>query len=321
MDGTDDERTEIPDDQLQRQLREIVEEADSGAPAVGGTVRDRFSSNEIYQRVVVYGDYELMAGRRELLFSGLAGGFAIALTFLLFASLSGQTDGAPIVSAALYPLGFMYIILGGYQLYTENTLPPVALVLERLASIPLLLRVFALVLIGNAVGAMLGAIVLAETGVLSETARAAAIDIGETGIETAPADLFFKALFAGFIVAGVVWMDFATDSTTARLILIYLAFLSIPVAGLYHVVVSFTELLFVVLATDAALFDGLLTFVLPVLVGNTLGGILLVTVVNYYQTTGRRLKAVRDPEAENPLTLREWLFGGLVGRNYVEPER
>lgn len=307
-------------------LREMIERSDSGAPAVGSKVRDRFSTDEIYQRVVVYGDYELTAGRRELFFSGLAGGFAIAITFLLYVSLYGAFDGRPVVSQLLYPLGFVYIILGGYQLYTENTLPPVALVLERLASLPLLLAVFLVVLAGNALGAILGAILFSTTGVVSGDAAQAGIFLGEQALELSVIDLFFKALVAGFLVAGVVWMDFAADSTVARLILIYLTFLSIPVAGLYHVVVSFTELIFFVLETSGSLVelgrqlgDGLLTFILPVLLGNTLGGILLVTVVNYYQTTARRLEAIRNPKSEDPLTLSETLFGGFVGRDYVPP--
>lgn len=312
---------------IHEQLRTTLNESEKGAPAVGSKVRDRFSTDEIYQRVVVYGDYELTAGRRSLFFSALAGGFAIALTFLLYVQLYAQFGGQPVVSHLLYPLGFMYIILGGYQLYTENTLPPVALVLERLASLPSLLRVFVLVLAGNAVGATIGALILVYTGVVGTevtaaglSATEAAISIGQAGIETSFVDLFFKAVFAGFIVAGVVWMDFAADSTASRLVLIYLAFLAIPVAGLYHVVVSFTELLFVVLETDVSLLSGLFEFVFPVLLGNTLGGIVLVTVVNHYQTTDRRLKAVRDPAAEDPLSLGEWLFGGLVGRSYVPPE-
>ncbi len=305
---------------VDEQLRKVVEKSETGAPAVGATVRDRFGTDEIYQRVVVYGDYELTTGRRTLFFSGLAGGFAIAITFLLYVSLYDAFDGAPVLSQLLYPLGFIYIILGGYQLYTENTLPPVALVLERLASIPLLLSVFIIVLAGNALGAMLGAVVFAETGVISGETTEAGIAIGEAALELSSVDLFFKALVAGFIVAGVVWMDFAADSTAARLLLIYLAFLSIPVAGLYHVVVSFTELLFLFLETDISLVSGLLEFILPVLLGNTLGGILLVTVVNYYQTTTRRLEAVRDPSAEDPLSLTETVIGGIRGRSYVEPK-
>lgn len=302
-------------------LREVVEQAESGAPSVGKTVRDRFATNEIYQRVVAYGDYELVAGNRELFFSGLAGGFAITITFLLYASLYGAFEGAPVVSQLLYPLGFMYIILGGYQLYTENTLPPVALVLERLASLPALLRVFGVVLLGNFLGAGLGAVVLAYTGVFAEPSAAAAIELGQTGVDTAWWDLFFKAVFAGLIVAGVVWMDFSAGDTISRLVLIYMAFLAIPVAGLYHVVVSFTELLYLTLQTDYSFFWGLWEFILPVLLGNTLGGILLVTVVNWFQTTNRRLEAIRDPEQEDPLSLKEWVFGGFVGRSYVPPKR
>ncbi len=309
-------------------LQNLVEQSEKGAPAVGAKVRDRFSTDEIYQRVVVYGDYELTTGRRELFFSGLAGGFAIAITFLLYVSLYGAFDGQPVVSQLLYPLGFIYIILGGYQLYTENTLPPVALVLERLASIPLLLSVFVVVLAGNALGAILGAVVFSTTDVVSGDAAEAGILLGEAALELSALDLFFKAFVAGFIVAGVVWMDFAADSTVARLVLIYLAFLAIPVAGLYHVVVSFTELLYLVLETSGSaggmvstLGEGLWSFVLPVLLGNTLGGILLVTVVNYYQTTERRLEAVRNPDTEDPLSLSETLFGGFVGRTYVPPGR
>ena len=306
-------------DETEERIRALLEESESGAPAVGATVRDRFATNEIYQRVVAYGDYEFSTGPRELVFSGIAGGFAISITFLLYVELYGQFGGTAIVSHLLYPLGFMYIILGGYQLYTENTLPPVALVLERLASVPSLLGVFGLVLFGNLLGAGVGAVMLYYGEVL--THPDAAVAIGEAGLETAWLSLFFKAVFAGLIVAGVVWMDFAAGDTISRLVIIYLAFLAIPVAGLYHVVVSATELLYLVMATDASLASGIADFLLPVLLGNTLGGILLVTVVNFFQTTERRLDAIRDPTCEDPLTRSEWLFGGFVGRGYVEPRR
>ncbi len=311
----EDERKEIK----KRAVRAVVEKSESGAPAVGSTVRDRFGTDEIYQRVVAYGDHEIAEGSRALVFSGVAAGFAITLTFLLYASLHGAFDGAPVLSQLLYPLGFVYIILGGYQLYTENTLPPVTLVLERLASLPALLRVFVLVLVGNFVGAGLGAVVLAYTGVFTPEAADAAVFIGETGVETAWWDLFFKALFAGLIVAGVVWMDFSAGDTVTRFLLIYMAFLAIPVAGLYHVVVSFTELLYLGLVTDYSVAVGLWEFLTPVLLGNTLGGILLVTVVNYFQTTEERLEDIRETD-DGVLTWREWLLGGFAGRSYLPPK-
>ncbi|WP_128476356.1 formate/nitrite transporter family protein [Halorussus pelagicus] len=298
-------------------VREAVERSRSGAPAVGSVVRDRFSSDEIFQRITAAADEEITSGSRELFFSALAAGFAITITFMLYVSLTASTGGDPVLSALLYPLGFIYIIIGGYQLYTENTLPPVALTLERLASIPALLRNWTVVLAGNFTGGALGAAALAFGGVISPEAATVAADLGQKGVATAWWSLFSKAAFAGLIVAGVVWVEYAARDTISRLVVVYIAFLSIPLGGLYHSVVSFTEMVYLVLHGDLAIAVGLVEFVLPVLLGNTLGGVVLVTVVNYFQTTEHRLESARFEGANRQLSVREWLFGGLAGRSYV----
>ncbi|QCS42988.1 formate/nitrite transporter family protein [Natrinema versiforme] len=326
MSNPDQERTDRdPPDQERRaqappeqeQVREAVERSRSGAPAVGAVVRDRFSADEVFQRIVAAADEEVTSGSRELFFSGIAAGFAITITVLLYASLYASTGGHPILSALLYPLGFIYIIIGGYQLYTENTLPPVALSLERIASIPALLRHWTIVLAGNFTGSALGAAALAWGGVFSPEAADAAMYLGTHGMETAWLDLFFKATFAGLIVAGVVWVEYAARETIARIVIVYMAFLAIPIGNLFHVVTSFTEMAYVVFLGEFDLFVGLSQFVLPVLLGNTIGGILLVTVVNYFQTSERRLESARFEGNERQLSMREWLFGGYAGRSYV----
>ncbi|SDC25244.1 formate/nitrite transporter family protein [Natrinema hispanicum] len=299
------------------QVREAVERSRSGAPAVGAVVRDRFSSDEIFQRIVAAADEEITSGSRELFFSALAAGFAITITFLLYASLTASTDGHPILSKLLYPLGFIYIIIGGYQLYTENTLPPVALTLERLASIPALLRHWSIVLAGNFTGGALGAVALSWGGVFDEPAATAAMELAEKGVATPWWALFSKAAFAGLIVAGVVWIVYASQDTISRLVVVYMAFLAIPLGNLFHVVVSFTEMVYMVLAGELALVVGVTEFVLPVLLGNTIGGIVLVTVVNYFQTSERRLESARFEGADRQLSIREWLFGSRAGRSYV----
>nr|WP_181693461.1 formate/nitrite transporter family protein [Natronomonas sp. LN261] len=301
-------------------VREAVERSRSGAPAVGEVVRDRFETDEVFQRIIVAADEEIDTGTRELFFSALAGGFAITLTFLIYSSMTAKSD-SPVIAAMLYPIGFIYIILGGYQLYTENTLPPVALVLERLASFPTLIRTWAVVAVGNFAGGAFGALILAYTGVFSPEVAATAIDISRKGIETGFWDLFFKAGFAGLIVAGVVWLDFAARDTISRFFLVYIAFLMIPLADLFHVVVSFTELMYLFYLGEAALLSGLVSFVLPVFLGNTIGGVVLVTVVNYFQTTERRLESAREDGVERQLSIREWVGGGRVGRTYVPADK
>lgn len=293
------------------------ERSRNGVPSEGEVVRDRFSSDEVFQRIIAAAEEEIREGRRELFFSALAGGMAITITVLVYSSLYASTGGDPILSAILYPIGFIYIILGGYQLYTENTLPPVALTLERLASIPALLRNWSIVALGNFTGGALGAVALAYTGVLSPEAADAAVAISQKGIDETFWNLFVKGAFAGLIVAGVVWVEYAARDTISRLVVIYLAFLCIPMGNLYHSVVSFTEMVYLFLHGNVGLAAGMGEFVLPVFLGNTAGGVILVTVVNYYQTSEHRLGEMGGSRRISRLTLREWLFGRWAGRSYV----
>ncbi len=309
----------MTDDESESTDENAVQSA-HGAPAVGAVVRDRFETHEVFQRITVAADEEATTSDRELFFSALAAGFAITVTYLLYASMTAATDGNPVLSALLYPLGFIFIVLGGYQLYTENTLPPVVLVLERLASVPRLLHIWAVVLLGNFVGGGLGGIVLATTGVFSPDAAVAASKIATKGIQTPFWTLFFKACFAGLIVAGIVWVDYAARDTISRLVLVYVGFLAIPFGNLFHVVVSFTEVVYLVASGQAALLGPLAGFVLPVLLGNTTGGVLLVTVVNFFQTTSERRELARGP-VDHELDLRDVLFGTGTRRAYVADER
>ncbi len=284
-------------------------------PVTGEVVPDLFSSDQVFQRIVADADHEITSGLRELFFAAVAGGFAITITYLLYASMSAATESA-LAAVLLYPIGFIYIIIGGYQLYTENTLPPVALTLERLASVPALFRHWLVVLAGNFTGGAIGAVVLAYGGVFSPEAAAVAVELAEKGIETPVTALFFKAAFAGLIVAGVVWMNFAARDTVSRVLIVYLAFLAIPLGNLFHVVVSFTESVYLMLVGGPGMITALTEFVLPVLLGNTLGGIVLVTIVNYYQTSEQRLDIERFEHVRR-LSTREWVLGGLAGRSYV----
>ncbi|WP_132059475.1 formate/nitrite transporter family protein [Halorussus amylolyticus] len=294
-------------------IRDSLDRAASGAPAAGWAVRDRFSANEIYERILASATEEIAASKQRLFFSGLAAGFAIVLTFL------GHTVGTEMfpdnrfLGAILYPIGFIYIILGHYQLYTENTLPPVALVLSRLASIPLLLRVWGIVLVGNVVGAGLGAYLLARGSILSPEAFQAGTTFVSGGLDHGWWAVFNRALVAGWLVAGVVWLDHAARDTISRLVIIYISFYLIAATDLYHVITAACEVFYFLIITDSGTFAVVLEYWLPVLLGNTIGGVILLTLVNYAQTEQSRYPAIRE------LTLREVLLSWQGGVETPSP--
>lgn len=292
-----------------------MDQAASGVPTSGWAIGDRFSWEEIMQRLLASADEEIAHGKRELFFSGLTAGFAIVITFIGYAVGHAYFPDNHFLASLLFPIGFIYIIVGRYQLFTENTLPPVKLVMTRLASLPMLLRLWAVVLVGNVLGAAFGAFILANTHVLSADAMTAGTDLTKHALSVGWWNLFFKALFAGWIVAGVVWMCVAARDMMSRLVIIYIGFYLIAAANLNHIVTAVCEVFFFAFLGISG--PGILAltwaFLVPVLLGNTAGGVLLFTFIGYAQSEQRRQPEVRE------LSFRELLFSMKGGRSHNTP--
>ena len=90
---------------------------------------DRPTANDIYEQVALNGKHELSRSSVPLMFSAVAGGLLMGLTGLSVAILNasiGMTPAGRLIALFFYPLGFTVVILGRSQLFTENTLYPVA---------------------------------------------------------------------------------------------------------------------------------------------------------------------------------------------------
>ena len=291
-------------------VRSTLDRAESGAPAAGHAVRDLFSTDEIFQRVLATADEEFVRSTRLLFFSGLAAGLSIGLSFVARSSMSAALgDADSLAGSVLYPVGFLLIVLGRYQLFTENTLTPVTLVLTKIASVPQLLRVWGVVLVANVLGAALVGLVLARTGVLDADTMEVAREIAAHGLEVPTGALFWKGLFAGWLVASMVWLNHAARDSTTRFFIVFAIMFLVPAADLFHCIIGACEALFLVFQGEAGLLDAG-RFFGAVVVGNTVGGVLLVALLNYSQTRQQRFP-YHDPDAL-ALTWREWMFG--VGR-------
>lgn len=288
--------------------------AKSGAPASGEAVPSHFTAGEIFQRIIASAEDEYETRKRELFFSGVAAGFAITVTVLAYAVGTAAVDGSSgLIGPLFYPVGFIFIIIGHYQLYTENTLPPVALVLLRLISIPGLLRIWGLVLFGNLVGVSLGAYTLANTSVLSPEAAAVAEEFGAEALHIPWWDLFFKGIFAGWLVAGLVWLDHAARSVIARIFIVFFIMYLVPAMGLFHIITSMCDALYLFFQGGAALWPLAWNLLLPILLGNTLGGVLLVAILNYGLTEEHIIP--EETGERDKLSMRELFLGGPIGRS------
>jgi formate/nitrite transporter FocA (FNT family) len=220
-----------------------------------------------------------------LVWSSLAAGLSMGFSFLTSAVLQAglpDTSWRHLVASFGYTTGFVLVIMGRQQLFSESTLTVVLPVLTRRKLDPLLkaLRLWTVVLVCNVISSWLFAAMLRLPGVfeadvvdaLDETARGA----------VGPADTFptfMRAVFGGWLIALMVWL--LPSARSARLLTIVLITWVVAVAKLSHIIAGSTEVAYAVLAGDASLADYFSRFLLPTLAGNVVGGMSLVALLNH----------------------------------------
>jgi formate-nitrite transporter family protein len=247
---------------------------------------DRPTANEIYEQVSRNARRELLRTPSALAVSGIVGGLAMGLTGLSVSAIQAQLGNAPwaqFVALLFYPVGFMAVILGRAQLFTENTLYPVALILAERRHLWTTLRLWAVVLPSNIAGAFLFAVLAARTKALDPAALHALTQFGIAAAQPSARHIFWSGVVGGWIIAMVAWMVSGSHSITGSVALIWVLTFIVGVGHFAHCIASSGEILSAVLShglTPAAYFRWLL----PAVAGNISGGVILVTLLEYGQS-------------------------------------
>jgi formate/nitrite transporter FocA (FNT family) len=262
----------------------------TSASAEGGqTSGNRLTAAEIFAVAVQTGEDELKRSSGGLALSGVAAGLGMGLTGLGSATVALATGGhgptAHLLASLLYPLGFIVVIVGRAQLFTENTLFPVVLALDRRRHIRNTLRLWAVVFVANVAGAVLFAVLAVKTSALSGELRSSLAELGTRTTEGSFAHLFWAGVLGGWIIALMAWLVSAARFTLGQIILVYLMTFVVGAARLAHCIAGSGEAL-------SAVFTGrigagtYLMWLLAATIGNTVGGVLMVSLLNYGQVVG-----------------------------------
>ena len=246
------------------------------------------SAAVVYEAIRAEAESELARPLSALAWSGLAAGLSMGFSFIaqaLLRTLTPNADWMPIISSLGYSMGFLIVILGRQQLFTENTLTPVLEVLQRRdrATVVSTLRLWAIVLAANMIGVTLFALVLSCGNILGTEVEPALREIAASEYGPPFGTVFVRAIFAGWLVALMVWLLPFAES--ARVTVIILVSYTIGLAHFPHVIAGSAAALY-------GVFDGSHTvgaffgeFFVPTLLGNMVGGLLMVAAINYGQVS------------------------------------
>jgi formate-nitrite transporter family protein len=245
----------------------------------------RLTANEIFDAAVENARSELRRSGRKLAFSGVAGGITMGLTGLAMASvraLMGSGGGHDLAPYLVYPVGFIAVIIGRAQLFTENTLYPVVLVFDERKHVRRTLRLWAIVFAANIGGALLFALLAAKSLALRPEILNQLLCLGSDAASGTMSRFFWSGVIGGWLIALVAWTVTASHWTIGQLAMIYFLTFVVGVGHFAHCIASSCEILVSVLAgaMPAAQY---LRWLLSATLGNICGGVLIVSLLNYAQ--------------------------------------
>ncbi len=247
----------------------------------------RLSALEIHENIRAPAEEELERPASSLLFSSLAAGMLIGFTFLSSAFVS-YYSAEPIkhaMASAAYPVGFMFVIMGRSELFTENTLEPVIPLLHKRDRKTLKkgLRMWGLLILGNLVGALVFAWIIGGTNLIESTLYPTMQKIAGDSTSGGFGEVFYKSIFGGWLIALLAWLLASTIDTIAQLFLIWVTTAPIAAFHFRHSIAGAVEAFYRAITGTAGWAEMLGGFIVPALIGNAVGGVLLVALFNYAQ--------------------------------------
>lgn len=234
------------------------------------------------------GDKELDRPLTGLWWAAVAGGLSMGFIFLtegLLRSHLPDAEWRPLITKLGYPVGFLIITLGSQQLFTENTVTPIVPLMISYTSKKMskMLSLQAVVLIGNLLGALIFAVLVGWSYFLEPKTYEAFAAIGHEALRNTFLQTLLSGIFAGWLIALMVWMLPAASANQVATVSI-MTYL-VGLGGLAHIIVGSVEVFYLVVTAEVGLGTYFIRFFLPSLIGNVLGGFIMVTWLNHAQVT------------------------------------
>ncbi|RMA43090.1 formate/nitrite transporter family protein [Rhodophyticola porphyridii] len=270
---------DIQDTKIRNRIEQAAEEASVEDAA-------KLSSKLIYEVIRRDGVEELARPTRSLIWSGIAAGIMISFSVLGEAIFRTYLPDSPqrfLLENLGYSLGFLLVILGRMQLFTENTITTVLPLMTRptLRMFGAVARLWAIVLTANVVGAFAIAILYAHTPALPGELTPAIISLSEHAVGMPAVDSFFRAIPAGILVAAIVWMMPQAEESSFFIILVFTWL--IAAGDFTHIVAGSVEMAYLMVQGMLPLGEAVFGFFLPVLAGNIVGGTAIFALMAWGQ--------------------------------------
>ena len=239
----------------------------------------------IHELVREDGEKMLERSAKAMAWSAFGAGLSMGFSFFAMAIIrSGLPEGAPwakLVTGLGYTLGFIIVVLGRQQLFTESTLSAALPLLTRkdLKTAWCVTRLWSVVLLFNILGTFLFAWLISHPGLFDPDINKALHAIAEEALKDPFWPMLVKAILAGWLIALIVWL--IPGAGQSRLLLILILTYVVAIAHFSHIIAGSVEAAYNVWSGTISFGEYFTRFMFPTLIGNTIGGVSLVAIINH----------------------------------------
>lgn len=252
-----------------------IEEADE---------RSSTTAKVVHEAIRLEGTEELERPASSVWWSGVAAGLTMGCSMLGQGLLQTHLPDAPwreLVASFGYCLGFLFVTMGRQQLFTETTLTVMLPYLKRTHGLKDIARYWAIVFAANILATLLFAAAASIPNLFPPEATDAFTKLGAEAAEPGFIGVLIKGIFAGWLIALMVWLMPAASS--AKFLVIFAVTWLIAVAHFSHVIAGSVETGFAAMHGAIGWADYLFRFLIPAVIGNSIGGIVFVALLNHAQ--------------------------------------
>ena len=242
---------------------------------------------QIYERTRREGRRRLSRPLVELAATALVGGFDVAFGVIAYALAAAAIGGEKgrVAGAIAFGIGFVFVVVGRSELFTENFLIPIAGLNRRDRGSWLKLgELWGVALVLNIVGGLLIAIIATSQGVLRAGADTPLLEVAHDLTHYSTLTAFLSALIAGALMTLMTWfVEGAADSLGVRIVMSWIVGALIALGTFNHAIVSTIELIFGMRYGGDVGYGQLFGNLGVAVGGNFVGGLLLVTFARTVQ--------------------------------------
>ncbi|MGB0521716.1 MAG: formate/nitrite transporter family protein [Flammeovirgaceae bacterium] len=223
-----------------------------------------------------------------LFISSFAGGMEVGFSVLLMGTIFTlfAHDVSPellhVLLSFCYPIGFIFVIIGRSELFTEHTALAVLPVLNRSVGISSLMILWGLVYGGNLLGGYLFSLLISQIGIMNGFIYDDAfLHLANELTHHKWYNILLSGMVAGWMMGLLGWLLTSSQETISRIFVIILVTATIGIAGLHHCIVGSIEVFSGMLVHDSIVFYDYLHFLVWATLGNILGGVVFVALLKF----------------------------------------